>query len=58
VQIAGGPPATARLLDEGRLPLPPDGAITAGKRYFVVVKGNGEKAASSRDPYTITLQLQ
>jgi hypothetical protein len=58
VRVEGGPPAVARIVDEARLPLPPGGALTVGKRYYVVVKGASDKAASARDPYTVTLQLE
>jgi hypothetical protein len=54
-KVDGPIPATARIVDESRLPVGPNVALVAGKRYYLVVKATSDKAANARDPYTVTL---
>ncbi len=54
-RVDGPIAAGARIVDEGRLPVGPNVALTTGKRYFLVVKATSEKAANAREPYTVTL---
>ncbi|HEX4462519.1 MAG TPA: hypothetical protein VIA18_31295, partial [Polyangia bacterium] len=42
-RVDGPIPATARIVDEGRLPVAPGAALVSGKRYFVVVKATSDK---------------
>jgi len=52
----GGPmPASVKIVDEGRKVMLPGTALTAGKKYFVVVKAANEKTANARETYTVTL---
>ena len=52
----GGPmQASVKIVDEQRKVMLPGTALTAGKRYFVVVKAGSEKATNARELYTVTL---
>jgi hypothetical protein len=54
-RVEGPLPATARIVDEARKPVPAGTPLAAGRRYFVVVKAASERAANARDLYTVTL---
>jgi hypothetical protein len=54
-KVEGPLPATARIVDDARKTVAPGTPLTAGKRYFVVVKAASEKASQPREPYTVTL---
>jgi hypothetical protein len=54
-RVEGPIPGTARIVDDTKKPVAPGTPLTAGRRYFVVVKAASEKASNARDPYTVTL---
>jgi hypothetical protein len=65
VELSGPTGLTVRLTDEARAPLGPSegatraaGPVATGKTYFVSVKGQSDKIASPRDPYTLLLRFE
>lgn len=53
--FSGPMPASVKIVDEQRRVVLPGTALTAGKRYFIVVKAASEKSSNPRESYTLTL---
>jgi hypothetical protein len=53
--FSGPMPASVKIVDEQRRVVAPGTPMTAGKRYFVVVKAAAEKTSNPRELYTVTL---
>ena len=53
--FSGPMPASVKIVDEQRRVVTPGTPLTAGKRYFVVVKAAAEKTSNPRELYTVTL---
>ena len=53
--FSGPMPASVKIVDAERRVVLPGTALTAGKRYFIVVKAASEKSSNPRESYTLTL---